>query len=101
MTQKSIDLLQASQSSENATYDHPIHISDLFTPYAQSPTNVKVDYTVEGLTKLLLFNAYTKAKTDNVDDFFIEEAEKYPYTLKKEMEVNKKNSKSRMLKLEH
>ena len=88
-----MDLPQETPSSEDATYDHPIHISDLFTPYAESPTNVKVDYRVEGLTKLLLFNAYTKAKTDNVADFVTNEAEKYPYTLKKEIKVPINNYK--------
>ena len=74
-------------SQESNTYRHPIHISDLFTPNAQSPTNVQADYTVDGLAKLLLFNAYTKAKSDNASDFIMDEARKYPYTKKEEIEV--------------
>lgn len=70
-------------------HSHPIHIADLFTPNTPNPTNVQVDYNVEGLAKLLLFNAYAKSKSGNVADFVMEEAKKYPYTLKKEREVRK------------
>ena len=76
---------------ENITHSHPIHIADLFTPNATKTTNVHVNYTVEGLSKLLLFNAYAKAKSENAADFVVEEAKKYPYTLKKEREVRKVN----------
>ena len=61
----------------------------MFTPNATKPTNIHVNYTVEGLSKLLLFNAYTKTKSENAADFIIEEAKKYPYTLKEEREVRK------------
>ena len=74
---------------KNITHSHPIHIADLFTPNAPNPTNVHVDYSVEGLSKLLLFNAFAKAKSENVADLVLEEAKKYPYNLKEEREVRK------------
>ena len=72
---------------KNVTHSHPIHTADLFTPNAPNPTNVHVDYSVEGLSKLLLFNAFAKAKSENVADLVMEEARRYPYTLKKERQV--------------
>ena len=56
---------------------------------AHNPTNIHIPYTVEGLSKLLLFNAYAKANSENIADLVMQEAKKYPYTLKKEREVRK------------
>ena len=76
---------------KNITHSHPIHIADLFTLNASNPTNIRVNYNVEGLSKLLLFNAYAKSKSENLADFVMEEAKKYGYILKKESEVRKIN----------
>ena len=46
-----------------------------------------MNYTVEGLAKLLLFNSYSKAKSENVDELVVEEAKKYPYNRKEEKDV--------------
>ena len=56
---------------------------------APNPTNIHVPYTVEGVSKLLLFNAYAKANSENIADLVMQEAKKYPYTLKKEREARK------------
>ena len=46
-----------------------------------------MNYTIEGLAKLLLFNAYSRAKSENVDELVVEEAKKYPYNRKEEKAV--------------
>ena len=61
---------------------HPIHISELFTPHSQKPTKINLNYTVTGLSKLLLFNAYAKTQSENFNTYIIEEAMKYPYPKK-------------------
>ena len=82
------EYLSEAEFEHLAHHSHPIHIADLFTPNAPNPTNVHVDYSVEGLSKLLLFNAYAKARSENVPEFILQEARKYPpYTLKEEREV--------------
>lgn len=74
---------------QNFTHTHPIHIADLFTANAPNPTNIQVDYSVEGLSKLLLFNAYAKARSEQVTELIMQEARKYPYNLKQQSEVRK------------
>ena len=64
---------------------HPVHISDLFTPNSLKPTKMNLNYTVKGLSKLLLFNAYAKAQTENFRDYVIQEAKKYPYPMKEHL----------------
>ena len=59
---------------------HPIHIQDLFTPYGLMPTNMVLNYTVKGLSKLLVFNSYARAQSKNITEFITMEAMKYPYT---------------------
>ena len=61
---------------------HPIHISELFSPNSVKPTRIDLNYTVSGLAKLLVFNAYANAQTENVSEYVNLEARKYPYTLK-------------------
>ena len=61
---------------------HPIHISELFTPHSHKPTKMKLNYTVSGLSKLLVFNAYVRAQTENLTEYVNTEARKYPYPLK-------------------
>ena len=73
----------------NFTNTHPVYIADLFTANAPNPTNIQVDYSVEGLSKLLLFNAYAKARSEEVTEFILQETRKYPYTLKQQSEVRK------------
>ena len=68
---------------------HPIHISELFTPNAKRPTNLTVDYSVHGLAKLLIFNAFAQTQSNNVTDFTIREAMKYPYLIKDDLKVSK------------
>ena len=64
---------------------HPIHISELFTPYAIKPSNILIRYNVKGLAKLLLFNDYARANSKNFTKFVLEEAKKYNYTIKPRM----------------
>ena len=64
---------------------HPVHISELFTPNSLKPTKMDLKYTVKGLSKLLLFNAYAKAQTENFRDYVIAEAKKYPYPMKENL----------------
>ena len=61
---------------------HPIHIAELFTPYGVEPTNITLNYTVAGLSKLLLFNAYARARSNNFTEIVHAEAQKYPYPRK-------------------
>ena len=61
---------------------HPVHISELFMPHSLKPTKMDLKYNVAGLSKLLLFNAYAKAQTENFRDYVINEAKKYPYPMK-------------------
>ena len=61
---------------------HPIHISELFTPHSQKPTKMDMNYTVTGLSKLLLFNAYAQTQSENVNSYISGEAMKYPYPRK-------------------
>ena len=61
---------------------HPIHISELFTPYAIKPSDIPIRYNVKGLAKLLLFNDYARAHSENFFDLVLEEANKYNYTMK-------------------
>ena len=58
---------------------HPINIAELFTPYGVEATNVTLNYTEAGLSKLLVFNAYARAHSHNFTDFITREAKKYPY----------------------
>ena len=48
----------------------------------QKPTKINLNYTVTGLSKLLLFNAYAKTQSENFNTYIIEEAMKYPYPKK-------------------
>ena len=61
---------------------HPIHISELFTPHSLKPTQMALNYTVAGLAKLLLFNAYVSTQTENFNEYVTKEAMKYPYPMK-------------------
>lgn len=61
---------------------HPIHIAELFTPNSKKPTKIDVNYTVAGLSKLLLFNAYARAQLQNFSSYISREAMKYPYPKK-------------------
>ena len=61
---------------------HPIHISELFTPHSQKPSKMDMNYTVTGLSKLLLFNAYAQTQSENVNSYISGEALKYPYPRK-------------------
>ena len=61
---------------------HPIHIAELFTANSKKPTKIDVNYTVAGLSKLLLFNAYARAQSQNFNSYIITEATKYPYPKK-------------------
>ena len=61
---------------------HPIHIAELFNPNGLTPTNITVNYTLTGLSKLLLFNDFARAQATNVTDVVISEARKYPYPQK-------------------
>ena len=64
---------------------HPVHISELFTQHSLKPTKMDLNYTVAGLSKLLLFNSYAKAQTEHFRDYVIEEAKKYPYPMKENL----------------
>ena len=63
----------------NVTLAHPIHIAELFTPYSEEPTTATQGYTVAGLSKLLLFNAYARSHSTNFTNLVQAEAKKYPY----------------------
>ena len=63
----------------NVTLAHPIHIAELFTPYSEEPTTATQGYTVAGLSKLLLFNAYASSHSTNFTNLVQAEAKKYPY----------------------
>ena len=64
---------------------HPIHIAELFTPNSQKPTKINLNYTVTGLAKLLLFNAYAQTQSENINSYISEEAMKYPYSRRANM----------------
>ena len=64
---------------------HPIHIAELFTPNSKKPTKIDLNYTVAGLSKLLLFNAYAKAQSENFSSYIRREAMKYPYPKKADL----------------
>ena len=73
------DDYKAENEQIGVPLSHPIHIGELFTPHAQKPTKIDVNYTVTGLSKLLLFKAYAQTQTENITAYVIEEAMKYPY----------------------
>ena len=76
------DEYNAESAEIGVPLSHPIHIAELFTPNSKKPTKIDVNYTVAGLSKLLLFNAYAKAQSQNFDSYIIAEATKYPYPKK-------------------
>ena len=80
---------ESTTDEELKEFTHPIHVADLFTPNATRPTRIDMKPTVDGLSKLLLFNAFTKAKKENAIDLAVKEAKKYPYSLKEETVVRK------------
>ena len=76
------DDYKATNDQIGVPLSHPIHISELFTPNSQKPTKIDVNYTVTGLSKLLLFNAFAQSQSENISSFIREEAMKYPYPKK-------------------
>ena len=87
---RNVDLVLLEDPRVNALEDigmglplsHPIHISELFTPYAIKPTDIPIGYNVKGLAKLLLFNDYARAQSKDFTEFVLEEAMRYNYTKK-------------------
>ena len=91
---------EALWDPENATrisnlyvpLSHPSYISDLFTQHAQKPTHIKFKYTEAGLAKLLLFSTFLRAQSQGKMDFIATELDKYPYTIKKKLQVREQNT---------
>ena len=66
---------------------HPINIAQLFIPYASNPTEIKFDYKVTGLAKLLHFSNFMKTQSRNTMDYIAKEVNGYPYTKKSTLQV--------------
>ena len=79
------DEYNAESTEIGVPLSHPIHIAELFTPNSKKPTKIDVNYTVAGLSKLLLFNAYARAQSENFSSYIRREAMKYPYPKKADL----------------
>ena len=54
------------------------------------PTDIALNYTVRGLSKLLVFNAFAGAQSNNAIQYVAEEARKYPYPIRDDLEKVRK-----------